>query len=200
MNLLGEVAPLSPGLSSVRRGIGTALVFFLLGCAVVFYRTTSGFPTLGSAAPASASAFASGDPTTLATQTAPSSGPSASADLSPATEPAPSISPTRPAAGDSTASGSAGEQTIHLEKPPNSAKPFQTVRIRGTYRGGAGTFLRVQRWEGGIWLDFPVPTKTNQSGEFTAYVEVGQPGRYWLRVCDPDSDVDSEPFALIVKG
>jgi hypothetical protein len=194
------MAPLSPGLSSVRRGIGTALVFFLLGCAVVFYRTTSGFPTLGSAAPASASAFASGDPTTVATQPAPSSAQSASADLSPATEPTPPSSPTTPGAGDNTGSGSAGEQTIQLEKPPNSAKPFETVRIRGTYRGGAGTFLRVQRFEGGIWLDFPVPTKTDRSGEFTAYVEMGQPGSYWLRVCDPDSDVDSDPFPLIVRA
>ncbi len=60
--------------------------------------------------------------------------------------------------------------------------------------------LRVQRWEGGMWLDFPVPTTTNQSGEFTAYIEVGKAGRYLLRVLDPESGVESEPFALVVKG
>ena len=55
----------------------------------------------------------------------------------------------------------------------------------------ADTFLRVQRWEGGKWLAFPLPTKTDQSGQFTAYVEFGQPGRYQLRILDPGSGVTS---------
>ena len=97
--------------------------------------------------------------------------------------------------------GTRGEEsTIQLEDLPDSARPFETVRIQGTYRGGADTFLRVQRWEGGKWLDFPLPTKTDQSGQFTAYVELGQPGRYRLRVLDPDSGVTSKPFVLVIKG
>ena len=96
--------------------------------------------------------------------------------------------------------GSAEGETIQLEDLADSARPFQTVRIQGTYRGGADTFLRVQRWEGGKWLDFPLPTKTDQSGQFTAYVEFGQPGRYRLRVLDPDSGVTSKPFVLVIKG
>ena len=83
-------------------------------------------------------------------------------------------------------------RTIQLEDLADSAKPFQTVRIQGTYHGGADTFLRVQRWESGKWLDFPLPTKTDESGRFTAYVELGQPGRYTLRVLDPDSGVTSK--------
>jgi hypothetical protein len=69
----------------------------------------------------------------------------------------------------------------------DSTRPFQPVRIEGRYRGGAETFLRMQRREGGEWLDFPVPTKTDQSGQFTAFVEFGQPDRYRLRVLDPVS-------------
>jgi hypothetical protein len=98
-------------------------------------------------------------------------------------------------------SGSPDErQTIELENLAKSARPFQTVRIQGMYHGGAGTFLRVQRWEGGKWLDFPLPTKTDQSGQFIAYVELGQPGRYQLRVRDPNSGVTSKPFVLVIKG
>jgi hypothetical protein len=97
-------------------------------------------------------------------------------------------------------SGSAERETIQLQGPPESAKPFQTVRIQGTYSGGADTFVRVQRWEAGKWLDFPVPAKTDQSGKFTAYVELDQPGRYQLRVLDPGSDVTSTPFVLVIKG
>jgi hypothetical protein len=87
-----------------------------------------------------------------------------------------------------------------LEDLANSARPFQPVRIQGTYRGGAETLLRLQRWDGGNWLAFPLSTKTNQSGQFTAYVKLRQPGRYLLRVLDPDSGVTSKPFVLVIKG
>ena len=87
-----------------------------------------------------------------------------------------------------------------MEDLPNTARPFETVRIQGTYHGGADTFLQVQRSEGGKWLDFPVPTKTDQSGRFTAYVEFGQPGRYRLRLLDPGSGVTSKPFVIVIKG
>jgi cytoskeletal protein RodZ len=91
-------------------------------------------------------------------------------------------------------------KTIQLEDSADSAKPFQTVPIQGTYRGGGHTLLRVQRWESGKWLDFPLPTKTDESGRFTAYVELGQPGRYALRVRDPDSTVTSKILVLVIKG
>jgi hypothetical protein len=93
-----------------------------------------------------------------------------------------------------------GRETIQVEDVPDSARPFETVRIQGTYRGGADTFLRVQRWEGGEWLAFPVPTKTDQSGQFTAHVEFGQPGRYRLRVLDPGSGLASKSFVIVIEG
>jgi hypothetical protein len=109
-----------------------------------------------------------------------------------------------PSAGRSPTSdprgGSAEGLTIQLEDLADAARPFQTVRIQGTYHGGADTFVRVQRWEGGEWLDFPLPTKTDQSGQFTAYVEFGQPGSYRLRVLDPGSGVTSKPVVLVIKG
>ena len=106
-----------------------------------------------------------------------------------------------PSSASDPRNGSAEEhKTIQLEDSADSAKPFQTVPIQGTYRGGGGTLLRVQRWESGKWLDFPLPTKTNESGRFTAYVELGQPGRYPLRVLDPDSGVTSKILVLVIMG
>jgi hypothetical protein len=107
--------------------------------------------------------------------------------------------PTNAPSNQSTDTGGE-ESTIQLEDLPESAGPFETVRVQGRYRGGADTFLRVQRWEGGKWLAFPVPTKTDQSGKFTAYIELGQPGRYRLRVLDPGFGVASKPFVLVIKG
>jgi hypothetical protein len=97
-------------------------------------------------------------------------------------------------------SGSAEEEPIKVKDVAASARPFETVRIRGSYRDGGDTLLRVQRWEDGKWLDFPLPTKTDKSGQFTAYVELGQPGRHRLRVFDPDSGVASRTFVLVIKG
>jgi len=127
----------------------------------------------------------------------------------PAVEPTSAQSPTpgglsssagSPPASDPSSDSSEERQTIELEHLVKSARPFQTVRIQGTYNGGADTFLRVQRWEGGKWLDFPLPTKTDQTGRFTAHVELGQPGRYQLHVLDPNSGVTSKPFVLVIKG
>jgi hypothetical protein len=92
------------------------------------------------------------------------------------------------------------EPTIQLEDLADSARPFQTVRIEGTYRSGPDRFLQVQRWEGGEWLAFPYPAKTNKSGHFTAFVEPGQPGRYRIRLLDPDSGAMSKTFVLVIKG
>jgi hypothetical protein len=119
------------------------------------------------------------------TQSATPSGLSSSAGPSPTSDPR---------------NGSVEEETIQVEDVVDSARPFEAVRIQGTYRGGADTFLRVQRWEGGKWLDFPLPTKTDQSGQFTTHVELWQPGRYRLRVLDPDSGVTSKTFVLVIKG
>jgi hypothetical protein len=60
--------------------------------------------------------------------------------------------------------------------------------------------VQAQRWEGGQWLAFPLPAKTNNSGRFTTFVEFGQPGRYRLRVVDPDSGATSKTFVLVIKG
>jgi hypothetical protein len=117
-----------------------------------------------------------------------------------ASNPGPSTSTTTPAARDNSGTtGSAEQATIELDSA-HAAKPLQTIRIQGTYRGGADTFLRMERWEGGKWLAFPLLTKTDQSGQFTAYVELGQPGRYRLRMLDPDSGVTSKPSVLVIKG
>jgi hypothetical protein len=194
------MAPLRQGLTSVRRAVGVTAVLFLLSCAVAFYLVGSGFPMSGLRARTADNSYASPLPASLDTQSPTPGGPSSSAGSSPSSRPTASTATTTPRAGDSSGRGSSGERTIQVENSAGSAKPFQIVRIRGRYYGGAGTFLRVQRWEGGIWLDFPIPTKTDESGRFTAHVEVGQRGRYTLRVLDPDSGVASEPFELVVAG
>ena len=131
---------------------------------------------------------------TTATSAAPPSSVSPPAPSDPVT---PTPTPTATQSGDT---GSAPEKAISLEDSADSAKPFETVRISGTFHGGPDRFLRVQRMEGGRWRSFPIPAKTDQFGRFTTYVELGQPGRYRLRVLDPESRVKSKSFVLVITG
>jgi hypothetical protein len=105
--------------------------------------------------------------------------------------------PTNKPSDQSTGAGAASP--IQLRDLPESGRASQTVQIKGRFRGGPDTFLRVQRWEGGKWLDYPLITKTDKAGRFTAYVEPGGPGRYQLRVLDPNSLVTSDPFVLVIR-
>jgi hypothetical protein len=89
-----------------------------------------------------------------------------------ATATAPLTKPTSEPSNQSRNTGGE-EPTIQLEVLADLAGPFQPVRIKGRYRGGADIFLRVQRREGGRWLAFPVPTKTDQSGRFTLLSSLG---------------------------
>jgi hypothetical protein len=198
------MAPLRPRLTLLRRAVGVAVVSFLLSCAVALCLAAPGLATFGSRASTTANSptgsFPDPTPSRIGSQSPSPGGSSSTADPPRASDPTPPTLTTTPAAGDNTASGSAGQETIQLKDPPVSAKPFETVRIRGTYRGGADTLLRMQRWEGGMWLDFPIPTKTDQSGEFTAHIELERSGRFLVRVQDPKAGVESEPFELVIRS
>src|SRR5215203_3980055 len=112
-----------------------------------------------------------------------------------------STMPSKPTSEASTGSTETekDESIIQVKGLDASARPFETVRIEGKYPSGADTYLRVQRWDEGEWLAFPIPTKTDQSGQFTAYVELGQPGRYPLRVLDPDTGTTSKTFVIFIE-
>jgi hypothetical protein len=192
-------APLRPGMTLVRRGVGVAAVLFLLGCAI-FYFAAPDLATSASSPSTTANSSARPAQSMVGSQSAPPGAvPSSAAPLR-TSDPRPPTATSTPSAGGDTGSGSAKTKAISVKDSAVSAKPFQTVRIQGTYRGGADTLLQVERWEGGRWLAFPLPTKTDQSGQFTTYVELGQPGRYRLRVLDPGSGVTSKPFVLVIKG
>ena len=86
-----------------------------------------------------------------------------------------------------------------MEKWPIPPNP-STVRIKRYLPRRIRRHSSVAMLGGRKWLAFPLPTKTDRSGQFTAYVEFGQPGRYRLRLLDPDTGVMSKPLVLDVKG
>ena len=76
---------------------------------------------------------------------------------------------------------------------------LETIQIQGQYRGVPGpTRLRVQIQQPGGWAQYPLPAVTQPSGEFRAFVELGEPGEYRLRIVDPNRAYASEVLTLLV--
>ena len=94
-----------------------------------------------------------------------------------------------PTVSASTASGAPPDALrFELASTTYSGEAFETVPIDGVLQGApAGTTLRVQLRQDGGWQAFPLPTTTDAAGRFTAYVELGEPGTYELRVRDPST-------------
>ena len=103
--------------------------------------------------------------------------------------PPPSASPSAPARGH-----------IELASSSSTARPFQTVRLQGSYQAAAPrTVLRVQHREHGRWLFFPLPTTTDGAGRFTTYVDLGERGRHLLRMVDQQRHVVSAPVTVLIR-
>jgi hypothetical protein len=74
---------------------------------------------------------------------------------------------------------------IQLTASPKSAGTYERVNLTGTYQGGEGMSLQVQRNEGGTWVDFPT-SATVSGGTFSTYIETGQTGPNQFRMMDPN--------------
>jgi hypothetical protein len=74
------------------------------------------------------------------------------------------------------------------------------VRLEGRFAGAAaGTALEVQARRSGAWRAFPLPTTVREAGRFSAYAELGRPGRYQVRVVDPETGRASNVVAVTVR-
>lgn len=77
---------------------------------------------------------------------------------------------------------------INLTASVVSASPMQQFNIAGTYQGGEGHILRLQRKNpGGAWTDFGVPDMDVQGGQFSTSVQTGHTGVNDFRVKDVDT-------------
>lgn len=85
---------------------------------------------------------------------------------------------------------------ITLNASPGRASTYERIYLTGTYRGGAGATLQVQRFEG-RWVDFPASATPN-GGTFETYVESGQDGENKFRVIDQSTGRASDPASVIL--
>ncbi|MPZ96247.1 MAG: hypothetical protein GEU96_15375 [Propionibacteriales bacterium] len=106
-----------------------------------------------------------------------------------------SESPDPPA---STRPAKKAKPRIVLEASSAAAATMERITLSGTYRGGDGVSLQVQRREDGSWVDFPTTARV-ESEAFSTYVELGQPGENQLRVVDPESGKASNQVVITVS-
>lgn len=86
---------------------------------------------------------------------------------------------------------------IVLRASPTSGSTYQRIYLRGSYAGGNGSTLTVQRFEGG-WSAFPV-TASVSGGTFETWVESGQEGANRFRVVDRSSGRASNPVTVTLR-
>jgi hypothetical protein len=102
----------------------------------------------------------------------------------------PSATPTESATEGSTSGGNAKpakpKSRISLSASQLTVSAMQQIDLTGTYPGGEGAVLQVQRFENGAWSDFPVTVSVSNE-TFATYVQTSQPGENRFRVTDTDS-------------
>ena len=115
----------------------------------------------------------------------------------PSTTPTEQIQPQQtqePGTAQPTAEPAAG---ISLSAAQQSVSPMQQIDLTGTYDGGDGSILQVQRMENGSWSDFPV-TMSVSGGTFSTYVQTSRTGPNQFRVVDTDTGVESNEVTVTV--
>ena len=197
------------------RAVRVAVVLLVLLNAGLFYavltrdRTPSADSTPSRAAPSAARS--SRAPTSTAA--APSSSASTpTARATPTTKTTAGSPSTRATAGDTSpsvlsfpsaaSSPETGADAIVLARKTYEAAPFRVVRVSGTVRTPSPAardqvHLEVRRGAG--WSTFPLPAVTGAEGQFTAFVSLGSPGRYRLRVVAAGGGPVSDPFLVTVR-
>jgi hypothetical protein len=122
---------------------------------------------------------------------------------------------TQPASGPSITLGSSptqGSQTanphLNVKKPKKrislqageqSVAPMGRIDLSGTYPGGEGAVLNVQKFSNGSWQDFYSISATVTNGTFATYIQTGTPGVNRFRMVDSDTQVASNEVKVTIR-
>lgn len=91
----------------------------------------------------------------------------------------------------------APKSVISLSASPLEVGQMERIYLTGTFPGGEGASLQVQRFEGG-WTDFPTSASVS-GGTFNTYVMTGRSGPNKFRVVDSGSGKQSNPVTVTVR-
>jgi hypothetical protein len=122
-------------------------------------------------------------------KTQPASGPSITLGSSPTSSTTETQSPTikKP------------KKQISLQAGQTTVSPMGRIDLTGTYPGGEGAVLNVQKFSNGSWQDFYSISATVTNGTFSTYIQTGTPGMNRFRVIDSDTQLASNQVRVQIK-
>ena len=91
------------------------------------------------------------------------------------------------------------KKQISLQAGENSVAPMGRIDLTGTYPGGEGAVLNVQKFSNGSWQDFYSISATVTNGTFSTYIQTGTPGMNRFRVIDSDSKLASNEVRVRIR-
>jgi hypothetical protein len=83
------------------------------------------------------------------------------------------------------------KRQISLQTGQSSVAPMGRIDLTGTYPGGEGAILNVQKFSNGTWQNFYSISATVTNGTFSTYIQTGTPGLNRFRVIDSDTQLAS---------
>lgn len=92
------------------------------------------------------------------------------------------------------------KKVISLSAAQTQVAPMEQIDLSGTYPGGEGAILQVQRFENGQWTDFPASPVSVSDQTFSTYVLTGIPGQQRFRMIDTGSGKTSNEVKVTVTG
>lgn len=88
---------------------------------------------------------------------------------------------------------------ISLQSGQTSVSPMGRIDLTGTYPGGEGAVLNVQKFSNGSWQDFYSISATVTNGTFSTYIQTGTPGMNRFRVIDSDTHRTSNEVRVHIR-
>jgi hypothetical protein len=91
------------------------------------------------------------------------------------------------------------KKQISLQSGETSVAPMGRIDLTGTYPGGEGAVLNVQKFSNGSWQDFYSISATVTGGAFSTYIQTGTPGMNRFRVIDSDTHLASNQVKVQIR-
>lgn len=87
---------------------------------------------------------------------------------------------------------------ISLQAGESQVSPMSRIDLTGTYPGGEGAVLQVQKFSAGTWQDFYSISATVSNATFSTYIQTGTPGVNRFRVIDSDTKLASNQVRVTI--
>jgi hypothetical protein len=91
------------------------------------------------------------------------------------------------------------KKRISLQTGQSTVSPMGRIDLTGTYPGGEGAVLNVQKFSNGSWQDFYSISATVTNGTFSTYIQTGTPGVNRFRVIDSDTQKASNEVKVTIR-